>query len=354
MKMKAKFMAGLLGGVLVTLPVAGCFTGCNLVREDLAECPMPVVELRFVYEYNMEFANAFHNQVDCLAAYFFNSDGRLVAIEKVTEQELLADENYRMHPELPVGDYHVVAYGGMECERASFSNSNMTDGSLLTDMQVHLNPACLIDDGKRRLHNQFFGAADFSVDTENDTRATVQMMRNTNSIQIALQHLNGKPVDCNDFDYEITDDNNDFDYDNNLLATGEITYKPYNTENRATGTSVDEENGGEVQQWYAALAQFTTSRLVKRTVQNNKQTSTYLHVRRVKDGKTIIRIPLINYMLLFKSNNTAAGLDYMGDQEYLDRENTWNFVFFLDENNLWISTRLIINDWEVRLNTPDF
>ena len=352
MKMKAKILAGLLGRVLVTLPVAGFFSSCELVREDLAECPSPVLELRFVYDYNMEFANAFHNQVDCLSVYIFDADGKLAAVEKITDHDMLADENFRLRPELPAGEYHVVAYGGLECENASFSNTNMTDGSRLHDLQVHLNPAALTDDARRRLHNHYYGKAEFTVDNLNDTFATVPMMRNTNSIQIALQHLNGKPVDCNDFIFEITDDNNDFDHENNLLATGEITYKPWNTDNRSTGTSDAEQNDGSAQEWYAALAQFTTSRLVKRSAQ--KQTATMLHVRRASDNETVITLPLVNYMLMFKNDNTNAGIDYMGDQEYLDRENAWNFVFFLDENNLWYSTRIIVNDWEVRLNSPDF
>lgn len=357
MKMKAKTLASLLGRVLIALPMAGCFSSCELVREDLPECYEPVVELRFIYDYNMDYANAFHKQVDCLSAYFFDEEGHLMTIETITDGALLSDENYRMRPALPAGTYHVVAYGGMDCERASFSSQNMAEGSVLTDLHVHLNPSCLTDSLRRRLHNHYYGAADFTVDPENDTYATVEMMRNTNSIQVALQHLNGSPIDNNDFIYEITDDNNDFDHANNLLATGEITYKPWNTDNRSTGTVPDsEKQDGIVQEWHAALAQFTTSRLVARTARNNKQTATMLHVRRAEDGETVFRIPLINYMLLFKHDNSGAGLDGMSDQEYLDRENTWNFVFFLDEkkDDLWVSTRLIINDWEVNLNDMDF
>ena len=349
MKVKAKILTGLLGRVLVTLPIAGFFSSCELVRDDLAECPSPSLELRFVYDYNMEFANAFHKQVDCLSAYFFDADGQLVAVEKVTDTALLADENYRMKPQLPEGDYHVVAYGGMECEHASFSPTSMTEGSLLNDLHVQLNPACLIDNERFRLHNHYYGAADFTVSLKEDTRATVEMMRNTNSIQVALQHTNGTPVDCNDFIFEITDDNNDFDHENSLLPTGEITYKPWNTDNRTTGTTGEPDNSD----WSAAVAQFTTSRLVKPTAANNKQTASRLHVRRVKDGETVFSIPLVNYILLFKHDNSGAGLDGMSDQEYLDRENAWNFVFFLDQEGMWIRSRLIINDWEVRMNGAD-
>ena len=361
MKVKAKILAGLLGRTLAVLPLAG-FASCNLVREDLPECPEPFVaefQLRFVYDYNMEFANAFHNQVDCLSAYFFDKDGHLVSVHKILDRELLADENFRLAPQLPVGDYHVIAYGDMDCENASFSNKNLSEGALFSDLHVHLNPDCLIDSTRFRLHNHYYGSADFSVDPQSNMQATVHMMRNTNSIQVALQHLNGSFIDHNDFIYEITDDNNDFDYENNLLATGEIKYNPWNTETRSTGVVStdgdddddnpdDPDNDDIDQNWYAAVAQFTTSRLVAQ-----KQTSTTLHVRRAEDGQTVFRIPLINYMLLFKHDNSGAGLDNMGDQEYLDRENTWNFVFFL-KDGLWVDGHIIINDWEVRMNNTDF
>ena len=128
---------------------------------------------------------------------------------------------------------------------------------------------------------------------------------------------------------------------------------PWNTENRSTGTVATEASRAddELQEWSAAVAHFSTSRLVAR-----KQTSATLRVRRAEDGETIFRIPLINYMLLFKNDNTGAGLYSMGDQEYLDRENSWRFVFFLDENkgDAWINSRIIVNDWEVRLNETDF
>ncbi|MCH5221566.1 MAG: FimB/Mfa2 family fimbrial subunit [Muribaculaceae bacterium] len=344
MKVKAKFLTGLLGGALVALPAVG-LSSCGLVREDLPECPTPVVELRFIYEYHMEAGNAFHKQVDCLSAYFYDSKGSLVTVETVTDRDILADEGYRMRPDLEPGDYHVVAYGGMDCENSSFFfTKKLSEDSPLSDLRVRLDPACLTDPDRKRLHNQFYGAADFTVTANEGAYATVEMMRNTNSIQVALQHIDGRPIDYNDFIFEITDDNNDFDCDNNLLPTGEITYTPYNLENRSTGVDDDQ------QEWCAALAQFTTSRLYY-----NKPTRTMLKVTRVSDGETVFNIPLLNYMLLFKHENTNLGLDYiMGDQEYLDRENSWNFVFFLDSGYMWVSTRIIINDWEVRFNNPNF
>ena len=42
----------------------------------------------------------------------------------------------------------------------------------------------------------------------------------------------------------------------------------------------------------------------------------------------------------------------MGDQEFLDREHRWNVILFLD-NGRWIDTRIVINDWIVRINHAD-
>lgn len=351
MKVKVNLLKGLLWGTLAAFPMAG-LSSCSTVFDDLSGCGT-TVELRFVYDYNMEFANAFPNQVHCLSVYFFDQDGQLVTVERVTDRDLLSDEEWRLRPVLPEGDYRVVAYGGMDCDESSFFQAGaMPEGSHFSNLHVQMDNSCLVDDSRRRLHNHFYGAAEFTVDRKTDTRATVEMMRNTNSIQVALQNENGGQIDVNDFVFEIIDDNNDFDHENNLLTTGEITYNPWNTENRSTGLAEGSDGTDPSKEWHAALAQFTTSRLMLRHPQT-KPTATTLVVTRVRDGETVFRIPLVNYMLMFKHDNTGAGLDGMGDQEYLDRENTWNFVFFL-KDNLWLSTHIIINDWEVRLNNTDF
>lgn len=348
MKGIAKHITGIMGAALTAAAMTLISTSCNAIYEDLPECAPSAVNLRFVYEYNMERANAFHNQVDCLTLYVFDEQGNLVTRSVETSSTSLADESFRMTLELPEGSYHAVAYGGMECEKSSFRHPASTaETNSLSDLKVEMHPDCLSDDARRQLHNHFYGAVDFDVTAHKTTESKVEMMRNTNTIQIALQHLNGTPIDCNDFDFAIYDDNTLFDADNNLIPAGEITYKPYLAENRSTGTvgRADE----DVQDWHTAIAEFTTSRLV-----GGKQVSPTLHITRHSDGETVIKLPLINYMLLFKQNHDETSL--MSNQEYLDRENRWNFIFFLDErkDNAWINTRIVINDWEVRINGAHF
>ena len=40
----------------------------------------------------------------------------------------------------------------------------------------------------------------------------------------------------------------------------------------------------------------------------------------------------------------------LSDQEYLDRQDEYNLVFFLDDRGSWISSQIIINGWKLVLN----
>ena len=99
------------------------------------------------------------------------------------------------------------------------------------------------------------------------------------------------------------------------------------------------DNGDEA---LLAFAEFSTSRLMQ-------SHDARLVISRRSDMKTIVDIPLINYLLMLKSQEFAT----MGSQEFLDRESRWNMVFFLDNTGSWIRTYIKINDWVVRINNAE-
>ena len=43
----------------------------------------------------------------------------------------------------------------------------------------------------------------------------------------------------------------------------------------------------------------------------------------------------------------------MDNQEYLDRQDEFNMTFFLDEDDRWVDSYIIINSWKVVLNNED-
>ena len=56
---------------------------------------------------------------------------------------------------------------------------------------------------------------------------TVPLVKNTNSIRIILQQMDGVTVDVDNFEFTITDDNGLMNYDNKLLKDETLTYYPY-------------------------------------------------------------------------------------------------------------------------------
>ncbi|MCM1293758.1 MAG: FimB/Mfa2 family fimbrial subunit [Bacteroides sp.] len=307
----------------------------SAIYDGLDPCPQGA-RLRFVYDYNMEFANAFPSQVHCLTLLIYDGQGRLVDTRTETTS-VLSDENYRMTIDLPEGKYHFVAYGGMACENATFKFvDNPTQGSLLTDLSVRMDARCIDANPGVDLHPLFYGDLDLTVEQESTdyVEGTVYMMKDTNNIRILLQNQDGTPLDSKDFTFTITDNNTLFNYKNDVVPTADgNVYNPWASGDASPGTM---EDGGDA---VLAYAEFSTSRL---TVGSGAK----LIIKSVKDGDVLLSIPLVNYLLLLKSDHYAS----MGSQEFLDRESRWNMIFFLIDGK-WLDTHIVINDWIVRLNS---
>lgn len=339
-----KFLAGhwftRIGSLCALIAFA---TSCSMVNEDLDPCPQGIA-VRFVYDYNMERANAFHSQVDCVTLYIFDQNWHL--LEKHTERsEVLADENYRMNLDLDAGNYHFLAIGGSTCEKNSFEVADLKSRDTRTGLSMRL-PLDQNKTSNKRLHDLFYGETEkIYVPEDQITEITVYMMKDTNSVQIALQELEAPySVDINDYDFYLEADNELLGYDNNTVSTGGMLYEPHTAENRiagyvsAMGTVVDPDESQLVQM---GVAEFNISRLM---LENSDYS--YIVVRKKDSGEQLIRVPMIDYMVLSKH----SGHDWIKtEQEYLDRQSTWNFMFFL-QNGKWVQARVAVNNWIIRMN----
>lgn len=310
----------------------------GLVYDDLDPCPQGV-ELRFVYDYNMEFANAFPPQVDCLTLLVYDEAGNY--IKTITEtSKVLADENWRMTIDLPAGKkYRFVAYGGLECDKSSFHFVNTpAAGSNLSSLEVEMDAECIGADPGVDLHPLFYGNLDLAVpaNSMNYTQGTVYMLRDTNTIRILLQNVDGTPVNPDDFVFGIDANNTLMGWNNDVIptATG-ITYSPWVVDQKTIG-SVDNGDLSAV-----AYAEFSVARLIEGA-------PVTLNVTGLKFNQKVLSIPLIKYLLMFKSDH----IKNMDDQEYLDRENHWDIILFINGER-WIDTYIVINDWIVRINNAE-
>lgn len=319
-----------LCAVLMAVSLPACD---GIIYDDLDPCPHGV-RLRFVYDHNMEFANSFHQQVDCITLYIYDAQGNFVT-KAVETTDSLKDENYRMQIDLEEGDYRLIAYGGLACEEHSFSvvEEPMVARAADAELQVAMDDGAL----GTQLHDLYYGDLKMTVEANGYVENTLYLMKNTNHIRIMLQQVDNQlPLDDTHFAFTITDDNTRMDHNNDLVASGTVSYTPWAQGTLGVGTT--EEGEEEVK---VAYAEFSAARLVART-----QGAPRLMVKNKETDAEIINIPLINYLLLLKSERYAE----MGAQEFLDRESDWSLIFFLDQDGNWLRTQIVINDWMVRLN----
>lgn len=308
---------------------------CDRLHEEMEPCHTGL-RLRFVYDRNMEFANAFPSQVDCLTLLIYDSQGKYIATETANRPET-SDENWRMTLDLPAGDYTLLAYGGMDCDKASFSFTSNPETTLLRDIEVRLNPELLTSPLGKPLHHLFYGRIEANVPEAGAgtsyTDATVYMTKDTNDLRIILASENGTSVNDKDFQFTITDDDTLLGWNNDIIPAGNTIYNPWVTGNTSPGLNAQGEP------YEMAFAEFSVSRLVDGS-------KARLLVTRVSDGATVAGIDLVKVLLMLKSER----YDYMEPQEFLDRVSMWNLTFFLGGDGLWTQASIKINDWVVRFN----
>ena len=313
------------------------FSSCDRLHEDMQPCPQGV-RLRFVYDYNMEFANAFPSQVDCLTVLFYDSNGNYVTNRTNSTSEL-ADENYRMIVDLAPGTYNVIAYGGLECVQSSFSFTSSPSSIRMDQLQVELNMTSLTQPIGTYLHPLFYGRQEVTIEQSDMdyNESTVYMMKDTNNLRVMLQQVDGTRIDEADFDFKVVDDNILMAWNNDVIPTQTVEYLPWTRGNASPGELPDDGGSATV-----AFAEMSFPRLVTTN-------SPRLVITRKSDGHNVIDIPLNNYLLLMKSEAYAS----MPAQEFLDRESRWKMLFFL-QGGIWLNTVIEINDWVVRINNTEF
>ena len=338
MKLFGRSIKMMITAMAITAMGAIVMPSCDsLIYDDLDPCPQGA-RLRFVYDYNMEFANAFPSQVDCLTLLVYDGEGNYLQSFVQPTDELLSDENWRLTLDLTPGDYIFEAWGGMACSSASFHFNAAPETQPLQSLQVAMNSDVLTSPRGTNLHPLFFGQLSMTVPEESMdyTEGTVKMMKDTNNFRILLQSLDGNPTDGDDFDFAIIDDNTLFNYDNDVVPQSNVTYNAWTWGQSNLGEFEDGQTA------LAAFAEISTSRLMENS-------GAKLVVKRHSDGATVIDVPLINILLALKSQQ----FDWMESQEFLDRESRWDMVFFLS-NGLWITTYIKIGPWIVRINDINF
>lgn len=325
--------------------IAAGLTSCSdsFIFDYEGDCD-PKYRVRLHYDWHLKFSDAFAAEVDHVTLNVIDSEGNIV----YTHQEsgdALAQPGYEivLDGKIKPGKYRLQAWCG---SGAMPGNTSFVvhEASKLTDLRCTLLPdpeskASLPEgaDGKdieRELADLYHGMTEELDFPEEEGTHTYDMglKKNTNSVMVVLQHMSGLPVDGNLFDFTITTANAHMDYDNKLIASAPVTYHAWNIRN---GSAVITDEYAAPGSYSATVAEFTVARLVKGE-------DVRLEARRKSDGQLVFSIPLIDMALLFKRGK----YNKMSDQEYLDRQNEYNFVFFIDEGYRWIDSFIYINSWK--------
>ena len=324
------------------LLAAGTFSSCNVLTEEEQDC---TVYVRFKYDMNMKFADAFQNAVNSVTLYAFDKDG-VLAFQKTEEGDLLKQDGYRMRLDgishSDKAEYDFVTWAG-EPDNESFTIPVLTVGKhTKEDLYCQLNRAGdgIVNDNLDDLfHGQVsdlnFGRAAMQPGEE----VVVPLVKNTNSIRIMLQHISGEELNVDDFKFSITDYNGKMNYDNTLLDKDvKISYQAWYT--GSGNADVEGENAG-TPAINVAIAELAVARLMA----DAKPVLTVTDL----DGKEILKLDLVQCALMYKREK----YNEMSNQEFLDREDEYNFTFFLDDGNRWISSTIIINSWRMIFQDSD-
>lgn len=327
--------------VATMLVVPSCDNG--LIFEGEGDCGV-YYRIRFKYDYNIKFADAFTNEVNSLALYVFDENDILVEEIATTDKEALSMGTFEIPLELAPGNYTLLAWGGLQNEESFDMLADTKIGeSKLQELQVKMHRqhdaegnATVGED----LLPLYHGTMTLEVtDYPGTYTETMSLMKNTNVVRILLHEMSGHDVDADKFIFEIRYDNGFYDWNNTLLDDEMITYTAWH---QSTGTAdVDENFTKAITSVNVALAELTIGRM-------RAGDSPILYIKSRETGEVLVRLPLADYALLVKGNYRES----MSDQEYLDRQDEYTLSFFLNEGE-WVSTVIYINSWRVVLNDTE-
>lgn len=338
--MKAYCIRNVLKNVTPILLALFMFPSCDsMIYDDEGNCEVSY-RVKFVYDRNLKFADAFGVEVDSVSLYAFDMDGRL-AWSGTEAGEALSRKDYAMTVGLRPGVYDMIAwcYGNNGGQRFVVGNGGVPQLREDIYCSLHRNHADGVAVVDRNLQRLYHGrnAAVCLPDTFGTVEREIHLMKNTNSIRIMLQHLNGRSISKDDFDFKIIYANGLMGYDNSLLDDEPLTYRPHVKRN--TQAVIGGEAGGDTQtEVQGVFAEISTARLMA------ANEPLLIVTDRTRENKEIIRIPLCQYALMVKGQYTKA----LTDQEYLDYQDEYAMTFFLDDSNDWYTgVGIYINSWHV-------
>lgn len=340
--MKGKHVIASIAAVIMGLFAASCD---KVIYDGPGECQ---ISIRFRFDFNLKYADAFRNEVSSVAVYAFDQSGKFVT--KATESGVpLSQEGYTLTiPGLQPGVYDLVAWCGLQDSDSFIVDDPATKADLVCRINTAVRTKAEETYSDRMLGNLFYGYVEKTdlkrLPAGSVNTVVIPLVKNTNNIRVLLQSINSDiNLTPEQFDFAIYDINAQLGWNDEIVNPAPFTYDPFNTKQG----SVKLNDGTEV--LTAAVAEFSVGRLFARTTDK-----TTLVITQKSTGKEVFNIPLVDYFLMVKGNYSRP----MSDQEYLDRQDDYAVAVFLEHKEgpggeFYIAARIYINGWQIVLSNPD-
>ena len=292
---------------------------CTWVNDDIDDCPYGFW-LNLHYTKNILDVEAAQKYIKEVSVYVYDAEGNFVM--ELPPQTDLASNNYRVRVQgLDEGDYQFVVWSGIGNREYAISGgrSSMNEFRLSLAEPDSTSQAQLPDLYYGHLPTVHYDDAYASYD--------IDMMKNTNQLACLVVPTSQDIVmDPDDYTMSVVSANGTMDAHNRLVSDKTITYEPFI---RDSATINDAEFG----ELHGLRFSIMTLRL-------KADTDARLILRQKSSGTTIFDVSFPEYIGM----NTGRPLTM---QEYLDRQDFYNIVFFLS-GDISQLLYLQVNNWRLR------
>ena len=311
--------------------IVALFSSCDWVNDDLSDCPTGTW-LKISYTYNILNVDAASTQVGDITILAFDKNDKYV--DRLDVDSITLHQGYCMvRLPFPEETYHLLIWGGISGYQYQLPNlkAGQTERKSL-----NISLAC---DNKnqfnRKLNALFHSSLENITISEEYQVITAGLVKNTNYFSCILQDENNLPLRQEDFAFTLESTNGVIDYTNTPVGTTPTCYLPYRQELSLTSEQIP-----------IIHARLNTLRIMKGD-------DTTLSIKHTPSGKTILHLQLTQYLLL--SKNYPNNIGDISDQEYLDREDSYTLMFFIQSSDTGIPRipTMKVNDWIIRLNDSE-
>lgn len=342
--------------LLTAVVSAGFLTSCiEPMFDSEGDCDVTHI-IRFRYDRNLKWADAFPSEVKSVNLYAFDSKGRFVKQYTGAGDEL-SQPGYSIVLDLPADSYRFVAWCGLQNAGAaeeSFTVGEPVPGvTTIDELCCSLNTRSTASSARysdSQLHFLYHGYLETVLEDNHDGREyvhTIELTKDTNHIRIILQELSSdedmKPAD---YSFHIEAANGRMEYNNDVEVTDVVTYGTWSLMSDEVGIGKIDVENGTVKFVKGVIADLSLSRLMA----DQRRDVMLTIVNESSEEKSVIaRVPLIQYALLSKEYYESAYGHKMTDQEFLDREDEYVMTFFLSGDR-WLDSYIDIHQWRVVLH----